>query len=106
MPVTTDVRAHNLALDNSDLVRIAAPLTMLDRHLEALPEPVAILVLTGHPIRHQVEAELRIQAAHEREDLVGFQSAPTAEQAVTQAVAEVQEHLEALLSSTHTVGVL
>ncbi len=100
MPVKTIVRAHNLALDETLLQRIVENLKVLDQRLEPWADAVVVLVLTGDPIEHQVEAELRIEAALQRDHLVSYQRAQTPEQAVRQAVMEADRTLEWRLASS------
>jgi hypothetical protein len=94
MPLERKLQTRGLSLTDVDEQRIRHHLDALERRLVHHPEPVAGLVLAGHPMQRQVEAHLRVRLTPLGAHLVSHQAAATTDQAVRLAVEDVERELE------------
>ena len=98
MALATNVRTIGFSLNEIEERRLLHQLENLERRLVHHPEPSAALVLTQHRGRRQVEVDLRIELGPLGSRLISHQQAETADQAVRQAVEDVERQLERRLA--------
>jgi hypothetical protein len=88
------IKTVGVALNAEDERRIQHQFEALERRLIHHADPKLELVLTGHPGRRAVEADLRVQVSPLGNHLISKQAAETANQAVRLAVKDVERQLE------------